>query len=245
MLDFTKQPQPPNPPYELEQAPSLALTSEATFFGKIYSWMFGGLLTTALVAYYLASSAAWINALATSRFLFIFIALVQLGLVFTMSMMINKLSSAALKAMFLFYAVTLGMTMSIFVKFYPSQVIFKAFFSAAAVYGAMAAYGLVTKRSLQAWGSFLFMGLVGIIIASLVNIFLGSSALDFVICWIGVIIFAGLTAYDHQKLRVIHAGGFGDSEAEGKVVIMGALNLYLDFVNLFLFLLRLFGGNSD
>ena len=244
MLDFTKPPQGPNSPYRLERVSTPALTSEALFFGKIYSWMFGGLLISAIIAYYLAGSYAWISALMSSSFLMLFIFVVQLGLVMAMSFLVNKVSSAALKVMFIVYAATMGMTLSVFLKVYPSMVIIKAFMCTAVVYGAMAGYGLVTKRSLQAWGSFLFMGLIGLIISSVVNIFLKSPAVDFVICWVGVLLFAGLTAYDHQKLRVIHAGGFGDSEIENKQVVMGALTLYLDFINLFLFLVRIFGNRN-
>jgi FtsH-binding integral membrane protein len=216
-------------------------TSEAVFFQKIYTWMCAAVAVSALTGYLLANSYSWVRFLFTTSFAWIGVFIVQIGLVLAINYLVNKVSSAAIKCMFLLFAVSMGATISVVLLVYPSPVISKAFFCAAGVYGAMAVYGLVNKRSLQAWGSFLFMGLIGLIIASLVNFILGSTMMDFVICVVGVLIFAGLTAYDHQKLRVIHAGGFQDAETESKAVTMGALELYLDFINIFLFLVRLFG----
>lgn len=226
---------------------SRALSSEAVFFQKIYSWMFFGLALTAGVAYILMHSQAWINFLLGARYALIGACIVQLGLVFYLSARIQSLAPSTAKMLFLTYAAITGATFSVIGLVYPPLVIFKAFISTAGVYGAMACYGLVTKRSLQAWGSFLFMGLIGIIIASVVNMFMKSGSLDWVICVIGVLLFAGLTAYDHQKLRVIHATGLNgaDDDSVSRVVIMGALQLYLDFINLFLFLLRLFGNSRN
>jgi FtsH-binding integral membrane protein len=224
-----------------------ALSTEAVFFQRIYSWMFFGLALTAGVAFVLMGSQAWINFLVGSRAPMIVALVVQLGIVFFLSSRINSLAPSTAKILFLAYAGVTGATFSVIGLIYSPAAIFKAFVSTAGVYGAMAAYGLVTKRSLQAWGSFLFMGLVGLIIASVVNMFMQSGMMDFVICVIGVLIFAALTAYDHQKLRVIHATGLNgaDDDAVSRVVIIGALNLYLDFINLFLFLLRLFGSSRD
>jgi FtsH-binding integral membrane protein len=244
MIDFSKPPQGPGSPYNAQRAPSLALTSEALFFGKIYAWMFGGLILSSLVAYFLAGSYAWHRFLGTTGYASILIFVLQIGLCMGMSFLINRVSAAVIMGMFALFAMSMGMTFSLVILVYPSNVIFKAFMCAASVYGAMAAYGLLTKRSLEAWGAFLFMGLIGLIISSLVNLLLKSPGLDFVICWVGVLVFAGLTAYDHQKLRVIHSEGFGDRDTESKAVVMGALSLYLDFINLFLFLIRIF-GNRD
>lgn len=242
MQDFTNYNPSPQGGYV-----SAAVSSEAVFFQKIYSWMFLGLALTAGVAYVLMHSAAWVNFLISTRYALIGAMVIELGLVFYLSARIRQIAPSTAKILFLAYATVTGATFSVIGLVYPPLVIFKAFISTAGVYGAMAAYGLLTKRSLQAWGSFLFMGLVGIIIASLVNIFMKSSAMDWVICVIGVLLFAGLTAYDHQKLRVIHATGLNgaDDGSVSKVVIMGALELYLDFINLFLFLLRLFGNSRD
>ena len=242
MQDFTQ------PPYQsYAQAQELARTQEAVFFQKIYFWMCAALAVTAATGYALSRSDAWLSFLMYSKFAVILIIAVQLGLVFAISALMNRLSAMAVKCLFVAYALSMGFTISIVLLAYSGPVIAKAFLSAAAVYAAMAVYGLATKRSLQAWGSFLFMGLIGVILSSVVNFFLGSAMLDFVICWAGVLVFAGLTAYDHQKLRVMYASSCeGDAygEAAGpddKLVTYGALTLYLDFVNLFLFLVRIFG----
>jgi FtsH-binding integral membrane protein len=236
MQDFTR------PPYQnFEQSQELAKTQEAVFFQKVYFWMCGALVVTAITAYILAHSATWISFLTYSKLSCFLILAVQFGLVIAINALMHKVSSTAIKALFLAFAVSMGFTTSIVLIFYPVAVIAKAFFTTAVVYAAMAVYGLVTKRSLQAWGSFLFMGLVGIIVASLVNLFLGSQMMDFVICCLGVIIFAALTAYDHQKLRVMYSTSYYDFGGEENLVTYGALSLYLDFINLFLFLVRLFG----
>lgn len=226
---------------------SVAVSSEAAFFQRIYSWMFFGLALTAGIAYILMHSQAWISFLVSNSFALIGAGVVQLGMVFYLSARINSMTPSSAKLLFLGYAAVTGATFSVIGLIYPPLVIFKAFISTAGVYGAMAAYGLVTKRSLQAWGSFLYMGVWGLIIASVVNIFMKSGPMDFVICVIGVLVFAGLTAYDHQKLRVIHATGLNglSDDSVSRVVIIGALTLYVDFINLFLFLLRLFGSNRD
>lgn len=240
MQDFSNY----TPNYQQSQA--VAATSEALFFQRIYTWMFAGLGLTAAVAYGLMHSQAWISFLVSNRYAFMGAAIIQLGVVFYLGARINQLAPGTAKLLFLAYAGLTGATFSVIGLVYPPMVIFKAFVSTAGVYGALAVYGLVTKRSLQAWGSFLFMGLVGIILASVVNIFVRSSMTDLMICIFGVFIFAGLTAYDHQKLRVIHATGLsGEADQESRVVIMGALTLYLDFINLFLFLLRLFGNSRN
>lgn len=233
-----------------QQSGSLAratVSSEALFFQRIYTWMFTGLLVTAGMAYMLSQSPAFINFMFGGSSVMLIVAFVaQIGLVMYLSARINALSPGAAKGLFLAYSALTGLTLSFIGLVYPPVIIFKAFITTAGVYGAMAVYGLVTKRSLQGLGSFLFMGLWGIIIASVVNIFMRSNMMDLMICVIGVFIFAGLTAYDHQKLRVIHATGLdGTAVQESRMVIIGALNLYLDFINLFLFLLRLFGRGND
>jgi FtsH-binding integral membrane protein len=237
MQDFTR---PPYPNYS--QTHEVALAQEAAFFQKIYFWMCGALVVTALTAYGLASSRAWYSFLTASKFSFLIIFAIQIGLVVAIGSLMRRVAGIVIKALFLAFAVSMGFTCSVVLLVYNPTVIVKALVSTAVVYAAMAVYGLVTKRSLQGWGSFLFMGLVGLIIASLVNFFMASAAMDFVICIVGVLIFAGLTAYDHQKLRVLYAtnaaGAYG---GEGNLVIYGALQLYLDFINLFLFLVRLFG----
>jgi len=243
MQDFTNY--TPNSQHQGSLAQAAA-TSEALFFQRIYTWMFAGLALTAGSALVLLQSAAWKNFIETNGFALIGAAILQLGVVFYLSARVNQLAPSTAKILFMVYAALTGVTFSVVGMVYAPTAIFKAFVSTAGVYGAMAVYGLVTKRSLQGMGSFLFMGLVGLFFALLVNMFVQSSAADLVICIIGVLLFAGLTAYDHQKLRVIHATALsGDVDEESRVVIMGALTLYLDFINLFLFLLRLFGRSSD
>jgi FtsH-binding integral membrane protein len=223
-----------------------ALTNEAVFFQKVYTWMCGALLITALTGYWLSKSQAWLSFIYYHQAMYLIFTIGgTIGVVLLINFLMDKVSSLAIKGLFLLYSVVMGALISTVLIVYPTPVIVKAFVCASGIYAAMALYGVFTKKSLQAWGSFLFMGLVGLIIAMVVNIFLGSSMMDFVICVIGVIIFAGLTAYDHQKLRVVCAGGFANSEDEAKAVTMGALSLYLDFINLFLFLLRLFGRGGD
>ncbi|MDR1166666.1 MAG: Bax inhibitor-1/YccA family protein [Deltaproteobacteria bacterium] len=239
MQDFT---QPPsfNAPRR-EEAPALAVSVEAAFFQKVYAWMCAAMAVTAFTGYLLSHSVAWIRFLTSTSIAWIAVLVFQVLLVLAINGLLNRVSSGVIKALFLAFAVALGFTISVVLLVYPTNVLVKAFVSTAGIYGGMAIFGMVTKRSLQAWGSFLMMGLMGLILASLVNIFAGSSAMDFVICVIGVLVFAGLTAYDHQKLRVMCASGFPDSETEAKAVTIGALELYLDFINLFLFLVRLFG----
>jgi FtsH-binding integral membrane protein len=244
MQDFTNY----NPNPRNAGLSHAAVSSEALFFQRIYAWMCAGLALTAGTAYLLSTSAGWIRFLIQNQWALWVAVIVQLGLVFYLSARINNLALGAARGLFLAYAALTGATFSVLLLVYPSYAFIKAFVCTAGIYGAMALYGAVTKRSLQAWGSFLFMGIIGIVLASVVNMFVKSAPLDLTICVIGVLIFAGLTAYDHQKLRVQYyalernaGGGQGAIEMEGRVVIMGALTLYLDFINLFLMLLRLFG----
>ncbi|MDR0550109.1 MAG: Bax inhibitor-1/YccA family protein [Deltaproteobacteria bacterium] len=229
------------PPLIQEQ--SLANAAEISFFQKVYAWMCGGLVLSAFVGYLLANSEAWYSFLVGS-WSWIFIIAVQLGLVFAINFLRDKLATPIVQGLFLAYSAAVGMTLSIVILVYPSDIIFKALLCTGAVYGSMAAYGLLTKKSLQAWGGFLFMALIGLIVASIVNVFAKSPMFDYIICWLGVLIFAGLTAYDHQKLRVIFAGGFANQDVEAKIVIMGALELFLDFINLFLFFVRILGSRD-
>ena len=222
-----------------------SVSAEALFFQRIYTWMFAGLGLTAVVAFIAASSQAFIRFYFSSPIIYFGALALEIGLVFYLAARISRLEPNTAKMIFLGYAALNGLNMSILLLVYPSMAFVKAFVCAAGVYGAMAVYGLVTKRSLQGWGSFLIMGLIGLIIAGAINLFVRSAPMDFVICVIGVLIFAGLTAYDHQKLRVIHATGLdGSAAGESRVVIMGALTLYLDFINLFVLLLNLLNSRD-
>ena len=212
---------------------------EHSFIRSVYAWMFGGLLLTAVAALWVVMSPAMQHFVIENPFIRFGLIIAELGIVFYLSMRLTKMSAAAAATAFLTYSLFNGLTLSILAFAYTSASLVQAFVTAAGMFGAMSIYGTVTKRDLTSWGSFFMMGLFGIIICMVVNFFLNSSGLSFVISILGVFIFLGLTAYDTQKIRAYAnvGGGLRDNFA-----IIGALNLYLDFINLFLFMLRLFGG---
>jgi FtsH-binding integral membrane protein len=215
------------------------------FLAKVFNWMAIGLGLTGIVAWFTASSGLAMQLVASPLFMILIIA--ELGMVFFLSARISKIQATTATGLFLGYALLNGLTLSMVFLAYTSSSIASTFFITAGMFGAMAIYGLVTKRDLSGLGSFLFMGLVGIIIASIVNIFLKSSSLYWVISLLGVFIFVGLTAYDVQKIKKIGEDGIMEQGEEmvKKGSIMGALTLYLDFINLFLMLLRFFGGSRN
>jgi len=215
------------------------------FLAKVFNWMAIGLGITGLVAYGAAASGLAVRII-NSPF-FIVLALGTLGLVFYLSARIDKIQASTASALFLLYSVMNGLFFSTIFLRYTGASIAGTFVITAGMFGAMSVYGLITKRDLSGWGSFLFMGLIGIIIASIVNIFLKSSGMYWVISMIGVLVFTGLTAYDVQKIKKMGEDGImaQGSEAITKGSIMGALALYLDFINLFLMLLRFFGASRD
>ncbi|WP_296304745.1 Bax inhibitor-1/YccA family protein [uncultured Desulfovibrio sp.] len=215
------------------------------FMGHVYRWMTIGLGVTAFTAFAVAGSPALVEAIFGNFLIMVVLIVAQIGLVVALSAAIHKLSAGTATGIFLLYALLNGLTLSSIFIVYPIGNIANAFLTCTGMFLVMSVYGTVTKRDLTGMGSFLFMGLIGIIIASIVNIFLGSSMLDFVISCAGVIIFTGLTAYDTQKLRQFgEAAPLDDASAIRRGAILGALTLYLDFINLFLMLLRLF-GNRD
>jgi uncharacterized protein len=201
----------------------------------VYAWMGGGLALTAFVSLVTVSSPALLQAILGNRILFYALIFGELGLVVAISGAINKISASTASLLFLGYAALNGLTMSTIFVAYTSSSIASTFVISAGMFGAMSLYGFVTKSDLTSWGSFLFMGLVGIVIASVVNIFLNSSAIYWVVSFCGIIVFTGLTAYDTQKIK--NAGNSGTKGA-----ILGALTLYLDFINMFLIMLRVFGN---
>ncbi len=215
------------------------------FLAKVFNLMTLGLGITGVVAYLIANTG--LAAAIIGSPLFIMLILAELGLVFFLSARVEKIQANTASGLFIGYSVLNGLTLSVIFLAYTSTSIAGTFFIAAGMFGAMAVYGLVTRRDLSGLGSFLFMGLVGIIIASIVNIFLNSSSVHWMISVLGVLIFTGLTAYDVQKIKRIGEEGIlarGD-EVVRKGAVMGALTLYLDFINLFLMLLRFFGGSRD
>ncbi|WP_297216862.1 Bax inhibitor-1/YccA family protein [uncultured Desulfovibrio sp.] len=217
----------------------------AIFMRHVYQWMTVGLGVTALVSYGIASSMAALQFM-NNMAVMIVLVLAQIGLVVALSAAIHKFSAAMATGLFLLYSALTGAMLSSIFVVYPIGSIANAFLTTTGTFLAMSVYGTVTKRDLSGLGSFLFMGLIGICIAMLVNIFLASTMLDFVISCAGVLIFTGLTAYDTQKIRQFGANApLGDATAIRRGAILGALTLYLDFINLFLMLLRFFGGNRD
>ncbi len=212
------------------------------YMAQVYGWMAVGLLLTAFVAFYASNDANIMNFIYSSKIVFFGLIIVQLGLVWVISGMIERLSGAAATGLFMLYSVLTGLTLSSIFIIYTSSSIASTFFITAGMFGALSIYGYTTKRSLSGMGNFLFMGLIGIVIASLVNIWLKSEGMTLIITYVGVIVFAGLTAYDTQKLRELGEQiDSNNKDTMRRYAIVGALSLYLDFINLFLMLLRLMG----
>jgi hypothetical protein len=205
---------------------------------RVYNYMGGGLALTGLVAYAGATSGVYASVVGTPLFWVVLLA--PLGLVFFLSFRIQSMSLGAAQLSFWAYAGLVGLSLSGIFLVYTGESVARVFFISAATFGATSLYGYTTRTDLSRFGSFLFMGLIGIVIAGLVNIFLASSALQFAISVVGVLVFTGLTAYDTQRIKEIYVTG-EDGVIAGKKAIMGALALYLDFLNLFLMLMQLFG----
>ena len=203
-----------------------------------YRWMSLGLATTGVVALLVAHSSDALDLLLTNRILFFALLFGQLGLVVALSSVAARVSTPVAALLFFAYAALTGVTFSILFLIYTASSIAATFFITAGAFAGLSVVGLVTRRDLSAVGRFAIFALVGVIIASVVNIFLRSSGLDWLITCIGVLLFAGLTAYDTQRLKVL----FQRNEAAANLPLVGALTLYLDFINMFLFLLRIFGG---
>jgi uncharacterized protein len=206
---------------------------------KVYNYMTSGLALTGLVAYVVANTGMF-QAIYGSGLGFV-VMLAPLGIVFFMGFKIEKMKASTAQTLFWVFSILMGASLSYIFIIYTSTSIMRVFFITAAMFGAMSLYGYTTKRSLAKWGSFLFMGLIGVVIAMVVNIFLQSSMMHFVISVIGVIVFTGLTAYDTQRIKAVYAASDGQSVMTKKAV-MGALSLYLNFINMFIMLLHLFGG---
>ena len=211
--------------------------TQGAFLTQAFFWMFAGLLLTAAVAAFVQFSPGLLT-FAADYFLVVFLA--QLALVMVISAGISRLNATAALGLFFVYAASLGITMGLIVSLYTGESVVTAFLSASAMFGAAALYGYTTKRSLAGVGGFASMAVVGLIVAVIVNMFLASGPLGYVISIIGVVIFTALTAWDVQR---ISSGNLVQTTGSvEKAAVIGALHLYLDFVNLFLFLLRLFGG---
>ena len=213
-------------------------TVASSFMASVYRWMAAGLGLTGLVAFGVASSPAAIHAIFGTPLMWVLV-IAQLGVVFLFGRAVRTASMGTVAAMFLGYSALTGATLASVLLAYTRESVASTFFITGGTFLAMSAYGTLTKKSLASWGSFLMMGLVGIIIASLVGLFFHSDALQFIIACAGVVVFTGLTAYDTQRIRQLASAG------DDKLALSGALQLYLDFINLFLMLLRFFGRRRD
>jgi FtsH-binding integral membrane protein len=211
----------------------------ATFLRAVYGWMFLGLAVTAAVAWYVASSPAILSAIVGNRVLFWAILLAPLGLVIFLSARVAKLAPTTAAALFLVYSGLTGVMFAFVLLVYTGQSIANVFLVTSGMFGGLALYGTVTKRDLSGVGQFAMMGLIGVVIASIVSIFWQNDMLQFVLSVCGVVVFTGLTAWDANRLRAM-ALALPEGKT-GSYAVVGALSLYLDFINLFLFLLRLFG----
>jgi uncharacterized protein len=214
-------------------APELA----NTFLVQSFGWMFAGLLLTAGIATVVSANEGLINAVARSWFL---IVIAQFGLGIGIQALLPRMSATLGLGLFFVFAATMGVTVGVIVSLYTVQSVITSFLGASAMFGAAAIYGATTKRNLNSIGGFLFMGMIGVLVASVVNLWLGSSPFGWAIALVGVVIFTVYTAYDVQKI------GYGDYAASlgsvEKASVLGAIHLYINFINIFLFLLRLTGG---
>lgn len=211
------------------------------FMWRVYRWMTLGLVITGVVSLFVASSQTMISLIFGNQIIFYGLLILELIMVWTFSSIAARSSAAVAMALFTAYAFVNGLTMAVIFLAYTASSVASVFFITAGTFGSMSAYGYLTKKDLTSVGSFCIMGLWGIILAMIVNIFIGSNALGFIISCAGVLIFVGLTAYDTQKIKEMNVIGNEGSDDDTKEALHGALILYLDFINLFLMLLRLFG----
>ncbi len=235
---------------QISQAAGAVTASRATVdvqtrvINQVYTWMTLGLALTATVGYYAAESQMLRNLIFSNGFVMIGLIIAQLGIVVGLSAGINRLSGSAATGLFILYSALTGLTFSVIFMVYTYSSIASTFFVTSGTFAAMSVFGHTTKRDLTKLGSIAFMALIGIILASLVNMFMQNSMLELGISVIGVLLFTGLTAYDAQRIKEM-ATTVSDGESEAKVSVMGALSLYLNFINLFLMLLRFLGVSRN
>jgi FtsH-binding integral membrane protein len=213
---------------------------------RVYGWMMAGLLVTAGTAYLTAGHAPLVRLVLGTPLVFWGLILAELALVWTLGAAIQKMSAMTATTMFVVYSALNGVTLAAVFLVYTAESLTSTFLVTAGTFGAMAVYGSVTRRDLTSVGSFMFMGLIGLILASVVNVFLASPMITWITTIVGIFIFVGLTAYDAQQVKTLAEQGVaGGAEMAQKASILGALRLYLDFVNLFLYLLRIFGNRRN
>ncbi len=211
------------------------------FMVRVYNWMTAGLAITGFMAFYVSNNETIMSIIFGNPIMPIVLMIAQIGLVFWLASRVMQMSVSQATGVFMLYAGLTGITFSFIFVVYTSASITSTFLVTAGTFGAMSLYGYTTKKDLTSWGSFLFMGLIGIIIASVVNMFMQSTMMHMIITYAGVLIFVGLTAYDTQKIKEMNILGNEGTDEDTKEAIRGALTLYLDFINLFLMLLRLMG----
>ncbi len=224
-------------PVTVEQAEEL----QRAFLVKVYGWMMAGLFVTGIASLLTLNTPGLMEWIFSGRWTLLGLVVVQLGLVGWLSIRMEKMSAASATTIFVGYAALTGLTLSAIFVVYTAESLASTFFVTAGTFGAMSAYGYFTKRDLTSLGSFLMMGLIGLILASVVNLFFQNEMVYWISTYVGILIFVGLTAYDTQKIKNTGVAGLADSEMEQKGAIIGALRLYLDFINLFLLLLRVLG----
>jgi hypothetical protein len=226
---------------------SVAAAGQQSFLRQVFLWMFAGLAVTAVVAGWLSRDEVFVERIASSPGLWIGLIVAQLAVVVILGFAMSRISAGVAGFLFFLYAGLTGITFAVIISFYSPQAVGAAFGVTAGMFGAFAAWGYLTKRDLSTLGSIMFMALIGLILATVVNIFLANDVLFWVTTYAGVVIFCGLTMYDMQRLKLIQQGidrggvRLGETE-QRRLVIFGALALYLDFINLFLFILTIFGG---
>jgi uncharacterized protein len=213
------------------------------FLRSVYGWMCAGLGITALVAFFVSQSPELVVTIGGNKPLFWGLMIAQLGIVFFLSARVEKIAAGTASLLFVLYSALTGVTFGFILLAFTGESVATTFLVCAGMFGALAIYGTTTSRSLAGWGQFLFMGLIGVVLASVVGIFWHNSGFQFVLSFIGVIVFTGLTAYDAQRLK--HMAVALPSGQIGSYAIVGALTLYLDFINLFLMLLRFTGSRRD
>ncbi len=225
-------------------APTDALRQQSVMT-QVYAWMTAGLLVTGAVAMFVAGQPDLFGAIFGNSLVFVGLIIAQLVIVFGLSAAIGRLNPTVATAIFLGYSALNGLTLSVIFLVYTALSIASTFFITAGTFGVMSAYGYLTKRDLSGLGSILIMALIGLLIATIVNIFLANEMIYWIVTYAGVLIFIGLTAYDTQKIKHMIATSRGDEETGQRIAILGALTLYLDFINLFLYLLRILGSRRD
>ncbi|MFC6860969.1 Bax inhibitor-1/YccA family protein [Zunongwangia atlantica] len=233
-----------NPEEQVIYSDAQLKQGQTAYINKVFNWMSLALLITGVTAFFAAGSYELMNLIFSNKLVFYGLLIGEVLLVGYIGANIQKLSTTTATALFILYSVLNGITLSFILLVFTSASIATTFFVTAGTFGAMSAYGYFTKRDLTSIGNLCFMALIGIIIASIVNIFFFSEILYWVITYAGVLIFVGLTAYDTQKIKRMYRAGMEDSDIGHNLALMGAITLYLDFINMFLFLLRIFGNRK-